>query len=387
MFVGIDISKKKIDVCLAHPDQSPKKWPVHTISLEQPDWYLQLNSLVQNSLVVLEPTGYHLSRPIVEVLHAASNQIYQTANKNTGKIREMHISGTKTDAMDARALALIAQSIGEGQEMRGTYLYDSRREAASTQLRLLCNERTRLIKAKTRLTNQLHALAHGVWPILSQKLSTYLNCVTVGYVTPLQLNGIHQRFTNGEIVEGLSDGRINRYIVKLVEQVPLIDCDDITRRVIFQTNEMRNHTMAEMVHVEQQIEELIFSDPFAEVTKRWLTIPAASPQMIAPLHVASRGLVLQMDREEFKAALGVHPKIRESGDAKKTSNAKSGYRPALIAIWMWTQNMVNPNNRSNSIRDYYQAATIDRAFFAARRKFGGILWGVARDPRGYVYDK
>src|SRR5690606_17661957 len=118
--------------------------------------------------------------------------------------------------------------------------------------------------------------------------------------------------------------------------------------------------------------------PLHVVTRRWRTIPNSNDVQLAALHVATHAQVLDMTKDEFRAAVGVNPRTSISGDIDRTRQSRKGYRPARTAMYMWTLNLCSPNSAPNPVRDYYSAE--GRSFAAARNKLARVLWGVARNP-------
>ncbi len=354
--IGLDIGKHSITLSVANPDQPPMKWSHQTLKLKDPDWHKQLRAIAAGAVVVLEPTGWHYARPIVYVLRNAGASIFQIPNQRTGEVRKAHVSDTKTDANDARTLALIAHWLIEGYRVRSCRHLDVEHEEAVLNLRLLVNHYQALTKQTTQLTNQLHTLAHSMWPSLSQKLkTTYWRALVLDHITPPELHAFSQRLQeNGPpYPAGYAHGNARNALHRLVAITPPLQVHPTTRQRIADILPKLQATEDEITETERRISRLIHLPPFAEVTHRIMTIPAASQIAVAGVHVATHGRIHDFTVDEFKTAVGTRPNLSQSGEVTKSRQSKKGYRPVITTLWTWTMALVNPAANDNPIRDYY----------------------------------
>ena len=109
--LGVDVGKASLVIAIATEGQAPATWPVHTIRYADDDWHEQLTRLiVPDAIVVTEPAGINLTTPLAQVIAERSSARLMLINHDTtGNLRDQLVSREKSDAMDARALALIAQ--------------------------------------------------------------------------------------------------------------------------------------------------------------------------------------------------------------------------------------------------------------------------------------
>ncbi|MCI0714243.1 MAG: IS110 family transposase, partial [Chloroflexi bacterium] len=309
--MGIDISKKSVHCCvLPQNDPDPKKWTVIEIDLSAPDWHEQLATLAGDCLVCLEPTGWHYARPIVKVLEDTRAILYQVTNKRTGDVRRAHVSDAKTDAMDARALAIIARMTSEGQAVRGVYSYNPYREQRTMELRLLVNENVRLTKQAVRSKNQLHAYLHSMWPILSVRFEIWQRAASAGAYTPQQIIDLAEKVETGwrPDSDAYNHGMARNALYALADYCHPLPVDDTTVEKTIQIYQRLVEMETGLAANELEIEHMIKSDPFAEVTRRLLTLPGASAYRIATMHVAARAMIDEFSVDEFKSAVGSRPK-------------------------------------------------------------------------------
>ena len=142
MFVGIDVSKQRLDV---HARPSGEEWSVSNDATGHADLVRKLSSLLP-TLVVLEATGGYQAAVVAEL--GASKLPVAVVNprqvrdfaKATGRL-------AKTDAIDAAALAHFAESIRpEPRPMP---------DELTVELQALVTRRRQLIDMRTAETNRL----------------------------------------------------------------------------------------------------------------------------------------------------------------------------------------------------------------------------------------
>src|SRR5215207_10010614 len=181
--VGIDIGKSQLHVCIADPAQrDARKWPVTVIKYDDPQWYVQLHALVPvGAIVAAEPTGWHYLQPIVTVLQA--RWIWQVGHQIVAAVRKTHLAKAKTDHIDAQALATIAQLVSQDNPPRGCRPYHHAFFIQAHALRMLLNEKRATQKQTTRLTIQLDALSHSVWPACAIRRDAFLSIFDQGIPT------------------------------------------------------------------------------------------------------------------------------------------------------------------------------------------------------------
>ena len=377
--IGVDIGKTELYVSWPDPpDGSPKLWPTRSIALTEPDWWRKLIALVApGALVAAEPTGWHYLAPVADILtKERAAQIWLVNNVATGRVRGQ-FSATKSDKMDARALAFIAYQVDTGEIPRGVRLHSQALETHVNILRGQLNHRRRLVNDKKRLTNQLQTFAHSLWPLFDQKLATWLRCVDAGAITPAQV----KRFAATSDI----DGRRLRYVKELAADLPDTDGNAYAAENIADLRQRQNQILKEIEQIEVAIGHRIVEPPFTEVTRRLSTVPSASPIAIAAIHVATHGRADQLDPNQFAAAVGAVPRTYESGATDKTRLIKKGYRPAVNAVYMWTVRLLSPKIPPNPVREYHKRDDSPGRIYKSRNKLARTLSGVCRSPAGYRY--
>jgi len=382
--VGIDIGKTSIHLCSPQLGKSPNQWDVIQIDLTEPNWWVQLLDFAPSgSVVAFEPTGYHLSAPIVTVLtQMGQAEIWYVGHGTTGRVREVHVSIAKTDAMDARALAMVAEWINNGSPPANTRRHDLVREQEVQALRTLVNNRGRLLKTTTRLQNRLHAYAHAMFPAVDRKFTTWLPLASAGVISPAQIKAYVKSFPPE------TDHRRITHIKRLADALPEIDVSPFVVETIRNTAGELDYIQVEIQRLEGQIRSIVLAPPFGEITRRVMTIPGAGkdPVRIAPFHVAAHGLLDSLTPDEFKACIGISAKTSQSGSIDNTRAMKGGYQPAANELFLWTMRMLSGKVGSNPVEEYNERIKRRgkaKPFRATRAKLAMLISGVARSPGGY----
>jgi hypothetical protein len=378
--LGLDLGRHKLD--LSYPDGgTPKKWQTVTIDLRDPDWFLHFVNLVAaDALIVAEPTGWHMLTPIVTCLRAwrPLAQLILINTTQTKKVRSVFIASSKTDAMDARALAYVALKISQGEDVIGQHKFDHHREAVVGSLRLKVNSVVRVQRTATRATNQIAAFGHSLWPLLAQKKATWIPLAARGIVTPHQVKTyVAEKNEEWQSLSGIA----RHHISKLADQLPDIDGDPTVVTAIVD--------LANMIYLLEQEERVLLADieqrihqaPFAQVTSLWETAPGCGSLLIAALHVASSGRAQELTADQMKSACGVSPLANTSGSVDNTRKNRKGYRPAMALLHLATMACIG--NGDNVIADYY---TRTKDMPATKAKLVRVLSGIARSGTPYMYN-
>lgn len=337
MSIGIDIGKQAVHVARAAPDVPPKKYPQAKITLVE-GWPEKLLAFIGDArTIVLEPTGWHLSRPIVAVLQAAGLHVFEITHTISHQIRSIHFSN-KTDENDCRALAKAAQMVEAGEVLRG--IKPARVNDAVLNLRLLLNEDRRLKREVVRAKNRLKVFVHGIDP--AAKPAQLIKSTLEG--------------------DPASDGTLDRAI--RFAHADLLDAQ------------------RQRLDLKQSIACAVAPFPVAAA---WSTIPAYTPAAAAAFIVACDGAPEALDRDQFCAAIGRYPQRAQSGATDVSRKSKKGYRPALDALHMWSMQLLR--QAENPISDYYAGGEKagGKLFNAAKTKLARLLHGIATSGEPYRY--
>lgn len=372
-FIGLDAAKKSFAISFLVEGVPPAEWPVITIDYKDADWPAQLMyHLDEDAVIVCEPTGYNLTAPIANLIaHYTTASLWLINNQATGQIRDQHVSRTKTDAMDARALAWAASKIGTPDQPLSARPFDHAGESFTARLRIYIAAYARLNRLRTRYLNQLEIVGFSLWPAIAQHKSTWLNAVALNAISPLEIRRLSKNPPKGV------SGNIMRHIDKLADKLPDIDTDPATRQAI--TDLYNGLAAIEPAKEEalKNLEAMIYNPQLLPVTLCWQSVPNSSSLAIATFHSATHCNVQRYTRNQFKAALGTNPQGKQSGSASKGKQKRSGYSPAAGAIHLWTMTLLKDAAPPNPLRDYFRRSKSPQAFAATRNKFASILWRIA----------
>jgi len=380
--IGIDIGRHSIDVC--YPDANdPQRWPVVKFTYKSnPDWWLELiAALAPGAAICAEPTGWHYLHPIYNLLHQNIPGVILLLANHTASahIRAAHISTAKTDQMDARALAFIAQAYQASVDFRGVRAFDADLLGEVLALRTLLNEHQRIKKQSVRFQNQLRQYAHSMFPALADHVETYKFFIERGAAAPIEMKEL--------VLEkpGDLDGRRFRHMQRLADKIPPLKVPEVLKNNVIDHLHRLKANEQDLENIHESITQALLSPTFERIYARLSTIPGAFPIAIAAFLVATNGLIEQFDANTFKAVCGVNPQTKSSGKKDGTKMSKTGYRPAMNALWTWTMYLVSAPAPSNAIATYYKEKqkTSSRAFYAARSKLARMVNAVAKSPAGY----
>jgi hypothetical protein len=381
--IGIDIGKKSL--MMAFPpsltegatSSLPAQWPTLELKYATTNWWNQLIEVIdpRGADVIWESCNYLLFAPILAVLKAyrPMTRVWVVNTNMTKYYRESFVNSTKTDAMDARAPAFIGRDIICGKLVRNIRLYNMLADSPVNQLRMYVNLYVRLKRDYNRHSNRLNGLGHSLCPGLGGS-ETWLRAVRLGFIDPDQLHQLaamqppHPDYTPSGL----------RYLKRLVTTLPRFRGDDGIINTIQSLDQSQQILEEEIGVTLAIIHVLITAPPFEVVTRRWQTLPQASPFYLATFHAATYGRIQEFSKNQFRAAVGACPSIGTSGDMTKPMGPRRGYRPAKSALYMWTMTLVSNCAPENRVRTYYEQG---RSFSAAKNKLARILWGVAHDTR------
>lgn len=394
--LGVDIGAKAIHVATSGDPRSR----VTVIELSDHDWHNQLAAFVSpgETVAAYEPTGWHYSAPIVATLQHAGATLLQVEHRITGIVRDLKVSGVKKDKTDAHALATIAAR-HHLEAYRGVHQVQTTDLLLATNtLRALVWSYIRTDKETVRTTNRLRQMAHSIWPSLSKHLGPYLVAIqTADAITPAELRSLARRLAiirdekpaKGErrvYPYGYEEPATRTALHNLVETLPLwLDWTPL-RPVIQRESFIIREQEARQEDAERLIIKALQTEHFAQVADLWLTVPGAGHIAIASILAACHGDPTSISLRQFKASLGSHPRLSQSGETEESSAARQGFKPAKKYLYLWTMALLNPDvaPANNPIR-----ATFDdrrgeeHAIRRARAKLCAILHGIARSGQPY----
>jgi hypothetical protein len=390
-YLGIDVGKKALHVAFLpiysqnfnpYKKLDPKQWKSnYVIDMTRPDWWRHLLNLVIDdapAFIAAESTGHHLLAPIAAVLRAyrPNARLWLVDGKTTANTRTDLVSDAKNDRLDAIALCLIAHRCAADEAPRGARPINYELSAATDRLRRMVNSHQRLVKERTRVKNRLNIHAYSMFPAFAGS-ETWLRAARHGAITPVDIIELAAAIADAPFGD-YTDGRVRKPLLRLAADLPNIDADAEIRAVCAELIASMDQAESKIAASEARIAAATLEEPFATVSKRWYAaMPMITPLLVAALHVATYGQVINFTRNEFCAAVGTSPKTSISGDGDSTRSSRKGYRPVRGMLHMYAFGLLSPSAPPNPIRAYHR----EGKFAATRNKLARILWGVARDER------
>ncbi|MHB1296864.1 MAG: IS110 family transposase [Anaerolineae bacterium] len=386
---GIDIGKQSIQICLA-AETPPRKWPTVALDLRAPTWYDELTAHIPpGSLVALEPTGWHYSRPIVLALEGQSCTIIYVNHATTTTTRADHISQQKTDPNDARALALKARELTTHGDLLGCKIHDPAREGLTITLRLLITKHGREMTRKRSALNHIGTFGHGIWPSLDFHKTPYTRAIGAGAITPGEIRALAARLQDDpHALPAYANPRARSALAQLAAELDHAPEPDAgIREAIADAYAELTAADSAIAQVEARITKLVTTDPnLAPLSANWLTIPGASPVRIATIHAAAGCHAEAYTVDQLRAACGCHPCRQESGRVTEAADSKRGYRPAKAALHLWVLYLLSPSAGDNPVRAYFNTLKERgnrNAVHASRGKLIRTLAGIAKHAEPY----
>lgn len=375
---GIDVGKEWLHISTPVGDV-PKKFPVNRVDLKMPNWYDHLK-LASPCIIAFEPTGVHYLKPIVIACSylGIEAEFWTVNNHVTANIREAFISKAKTDDLDARALAFIADMIGRNDPPIGARPYNLHEDEIIYSLRLLINERERIVKERTRALNRLDQLAHGIFPICAIKKETYLKCAQHGYITPAD---IHELANAPASRPKSIHGNAMNSIRELAQYLPAqITMTPITRAIIADMCQLIENLDIKVAQYDTGITDML-NTYFYQIAQLWRTVPYNGDIKIASYIVGCGGIF--ESAKQFQRALGVAP-ISVSSGIKKTNLRPRGYKYAKRNIHMHALAMTS-SEKPNVIKIYFGGGKKEggNSLASCKRKLAGILYAIVKNNQPY----
>ena len=391
--IGIDISTRTLWIAYA------SGIPPAKINLKDPDWQFQLLKIVPHgATVALEPTGWAYSAPIIRALQYIGATVFMVEHSTTGYVRKAQVSIAKTDQTDAHALRCIAL---EPHKYRGISKTDDRLTTRNVRLRLLTHAYMRSDKERTRSMNRMRQLAHSIHPRLGLSFPTYLKAIREGFISPDELRTLAAQIQQWkttprgqrahiQIPERYQSGNVSRHFLKLVETLPeWANAEGIHDLIARECRNYRYFSKQRRV-VRRDLHNLIAGEPdWAGLGRLWMTVPGSNLGWIGAIISATHGQVKTLTPDRFRAALGVHPKISQSGESAEGIAGRPGFKRAKAAIHLWTVGLISAHkykpNPIGACFAQHEARKHKGAFFAARAKLANVLYGIAKNETAYQF--
>lgn len=373
---GIDLGKETIHICTTSADIPARAWTVHIVHYKDDDWPDQVRAIIPpGAPVVAEPTGGNLIAPLAAVLrHYAP--LYLVNHQTSGHIRHEHISRTKSDPNDARALALAASWIDTPAQPRSARPYNHADADTRAALRLYIDNHRRLTKQRTAATNRLESIAFSIWPALAHQREMWQECIRHGVLLPDDVLVLaddpppHWHWQTRAAVERLA--------ARLPEGLFVHPAR--AQAAAGYAAEIETATAALDINT-QAVQALIQAPPFDKLAAIWATVPGSGTISVASLCAALHGPIEDYTLSQFRAAIGTNPQGKSSGKSSRSKQTRSGYKPAAAQIHLWTMTLIRLDN--NPISAYFKRTQSDHPLAAARNKLAAILWTIATQKETY----
>lgn len=378
--IGVDIGSEVVEVCRAGAGE-PRSWRTEKVE-KKGDWagYLRGAYFGAGAVVALEPTGWHYALAVARVALDVGCLVVWVSNIATRSAREDRVASQKTDANDARALAVKARDYVEGRSRRGVRVQEPETFAFDSALRATVNARVRAVRDLVQVKNRFQQLAHGVWPEFGYSWEVYAKAVRAGAVFYPELVALASA-PGLRDVEGFEAPQTRGALTRFLRRCEGALGDEIGgMRVVIEEQAWELQRLGDVVAGwDARCELMAMSGPIAEVTRLWMTIPNAGLVRLALIHSATRCNAAVMTADEFRAACGCHPQRHESGKMVEKKHERRGYKPAKGALHLWAVKLIQEGDNPVA-REFARLKALHRpyAIHSARGKLCKMLSGMAR---------
>jgi len=382
MFAGIDVAAERHVLARLDNDGAPMGRPI-AFAEEAAGYRTMLEALgPPPSLVVMEATG-HYWKNLYATLTAAGHDVVLLNPLVARRFQEAQLERTKTDAVDAAALA----RLGFEKRPAPTRLFDEAAEA----LRELVRHRDRLRQDFDDRVRQLHRLVDLGFPEftryvkgLDSMLATALiaECPTAAAfaraqprrLAKLRYDGRHKVGEDmAEALVAAAKRSVGRHHGSVYEMQARHICQDL---------DLWRRRLKE---IEADIDRLLDAH---EVGRLLTSIDGIGPHSAARIIATVGDPARFRSPAAFAAYVGVVPGLRQSGKRTGTRAATSPFGNARLrrALWMTVLSAVR---RNDWLRPFYERLRAagkppKLALIAAMRKLLHAVHSVARNRKPFA---
>ena len=376
MNIGIDTGKNKLHISIATADQAPASYQVAELDLTQPSWHSIIAQLVTPShrtTITIEPTGIHYALPVIRLATQLGATIYLVNHDVTKHIRVTNVSNNKSDELDARTLAYIAQMIASDNTPTplGTREYKPDLAELTMSYRLILSARRRIVKTSVRLQNQIEQILYGIDPALAEKKATLI--LAINHLQTADLTALKELSTTPKTMNPKARATLAKALANLAPSATIKP--HTSKTLTYLVNELKRAHEADQ-EIETQLIELNNMPETLAVSERWRQVANASETRIAILHASTNCQTLELTRTEFDASTGNAPRRYESGKTIETRK-NTGYRDAKPMLHLWTVQLLGQNNVIKTYYDGLKARNHAYPLQATRGKLSATLYGIA----------
>ncbi len=312
IYVGIDVSKEKYDICIKNRDGNIlKRFQMRNTKRDLDKLYTTVDTLKDNTRNVffgIEATGIYYF-PLYSALKQNGYLVNLFNPIQTNGYRKMEIRKTKTDSIDA---AIIADMLRIHEPPVSTAIDNLK----FYQLRELCRIRHRMIRKRTKCKIQLMRNLDMVWPEYKNAISTVFGKTSIAilkkYSVPSKLTT--QSFE--EFYENIKKIPRMRMTRKKLEELynnaknilTMPELDSIAR---FEINELI--TEIELYDKQTQLIEKKISQLMKQINSKIITVPGIG-NILGPMILAEIGDINRFSSaKKLVAFAGLDPIISQSG--------------------------------------------------------------------------
>jgi len=375
MFVGIDVSKKKHDICIY--DKENEKYISFQISNSRDGFEKLVSKISKDDVIAMEATGiYHES-------------LYNFLDSNGYKAIILHpyqlkyfsktLNNSKTDKLDAKSIAIAISDLSS--RLKKVRVPSDKIKS----LKEIVHHRNYVSEMLANLERKLRRELVLVMPEIEKYFSTMLSSVLLEllekYPTPSK---IISSFEEVKKIVGWEEEKINRFEQDIRKSIGIEDEYGIYAFIVVSLVKEIKHLVEEFSEIEEKIKSLIDDIP---ESKNLMTMKGIGLMTVATL-IAEIGDIERFEtKNQLTSYAGFDPITIQSGQFSNHLHiSKKGSKVLRKSMYFLAVRLVRYDKR---FRDFYNGLR-DRgknpklALVAVARKALEIIFHILKTGEEYV---
>ncbi|MCL4407581.1 MAG: IS110 family transposase [Thermotogae bacterium] len=375
MFVGIDVSKKKHDVCIY--DKEHEKYISFQIPNSRDGFEKFVSKISKDDVIAMEATGiYHES-------------LYKFLDSNGYKVIILHpyqvknisktMNNSKNDRLDAKSIAVIISDFSA--KLKKIKIPSNKIQSLREIVRHRNYVSSMLANLERKLRRELFLVMPEIEKYFSDMLSPVLLELLEKYPTPSK---IISSFDEVRKIVGWTEDKVNKFEVDVRKSIGIEDEDGIYAFVVVSLVKDIKHLLEGLSEIEEKIKLLTEDIP---ESKNLMTIKGVG-LMTAATIIAEIGDIERFDtKQQLTSYVGLDPVKIQSGQFSKNLHiSKKGSKVLRKSLYFLAVRLVRYDKR---FRDFYKrlrerGKNPRLALVAVARKALEIIFHILKTGEEYV---
>ncbi len=375
MFVGIDVSKKKHDVCIY--DKENEKFISFRIPNNREGFEKLASKISKEDVIALEATGiYH--EPLYNFLDSNEYKViilhpYQV--KNISKT----MNKSKNDKLDAKSIAVIISDFSA--KLKKVKMPTDKVRSLREIVRHRNYLSNMLANFERKLRRELFLVMPEIEKYFSKMNSPVLLELLERYPTPSK---IISSLDEVKKIVGWKEDKIKEFEADIRKSIGIEDEEGIYALVVVSIVKEIKHLSEELDEIEKKIESLIKGTPESKKLRTMKGIGLITAATI----IAEIGDIERFDtKRQLTSYIGLDPVTIQSGQSSKRLHiSKKGSRALRKSLYSLALRLIRYDKR---FRDFYKrlrerGKNAKLALVAVERKSLEIIFHILKTGEEYV---